>query len=54
MGETGDNKNLASFKERFGAVAYDYCEYRYERVPALAIDRGTRTMVKRLIKFNDA
>ena len=54
MGESGTNPGLASFKERFGAVAHDYCEYRFERFPFLAIDTAMRSGVKRVLRFKDS
>ncbi len=54
MGETGQSSSLSQFKERFGAVAYQYAEYRLERVPITSIDRNLRTFVKKLTGFKDA
>ncbi len=53
MGETGQNDSLADYKERFGAEAINYNEYRIERLPLLAADRALRTCAKRLIGFRD-
>lgn len=53
MGESGQNRSLSEFKERFGATPFDYNEYRMERLPLLAIDRTARTAVKSLIGFRD-
>ena len=53
MGESGQNKSLADYKERFGARPIDYNEYRLERLPLLAMDKAVRTSVKRLIGFKD-
>lgn len=53
LGESGTNANLASFKERFGAVALSSFEYRFERLPLTAADRTARRAVKRLIGFRD-
>lgn len=54
MGESGTSSSLAFFKERFGAVAYDYAEYRFERMPLTRTDQLARRAVKRLIGFTDA
>lgn len=53
LGESGHNESLAEYKERFGALAVDYSEYRFERVPLLQLDAAVRTRVKRLINFRD-
>ncbi|MBI5564478.1 MAG: GNAT family N-acetyltransferase [Chloroflexi bacterium] len=53
MGESGVSTTLANFKERFGAEACSYAEYRVERWPITQIDRRLRGLVKRLIGFRD-
>jgi len=53
MGESGTNEGMARYKEGFGATAYDYCEYRFERFPFLAIDTALRSGVKRILRFKD-
>lgn len=53
MGESGESKGIAHFKERFGAQAYAYNEYRLERLPLSRIDKGLRGIVKRAIGFRD-
>jgi lipid II:glycine glycyltransferase (peptidoglycan interpeptide bridge formation enzyme) len=53
MGESARSSSLSQFKEKFGAVAYDYAEYRLERLPLTQIDQAARTAVKRLIGFKD-
>ena len=53
MGESAWSKNLSSFKERFGARAYEHREYRLERLPLSRADRALREVVKRLIGFED-
>jgi hypothetical protein len=53
LGESGNSVPLAQFKERFGAVAYEYAEYHIERLPITAIDRGLRSIVKKAIGFKD-
>jgi hypothetical protein len=47
MGETGSSASLAQFKRAFGADAYDYAEYRLERVPLTAAERRLRSLVRR-------
>jgi hypothetical protein len=54
MGETGTSGSLAFFKTRFGAEAYPYAEYRFERLPLTTIDLRVRAAVKRAIGFEDA
>ncbi|MEO8883747.1 MAG: GNAT family N-acetyltransferase [Devosia sp.] len=54
LGETGNSKSLAHFKESFGAVAVRYHEYNFERLPISRLDRGARRAVKRVIGFKDA
>jgi hypothetical protein len=53
LGESGSSPGISHFKERFGARAYDYHEYRFERLPVSRIDLGLRRVVKRLIGFRD-
>ncbi|MGI9646819.1 MAG: GNAT family N-acetyltransferase [Ilumatobacteraceae bacterium] len=53
MGETGAGTGLARFKERFGAVAHAYGEYRMERLPISTVDRVGRRAIKRLVGFKD-
>ena len=54
MGESGTSANLASYKERFGARAVDYGEYRVERLPLTAVDQRLRRVVKAAVGFRDA
>lgn len=54
LGESGLSSSLAKFKEKFGAVAYDYAEYRLEKLPLKRLDLAARKAVKRLIGFRDA
>jgi lipid II:glycine glycyltransferase (peptidoglycan interpeptide bridge formation enzyme) len=54
LGESGESVGLAQFKERFGAQAYPYEEYRLERLPVSRLDMGLRGVVKRAIGFKDA
>lgn len=53
MGESGSAEGLARFKERFGATAVPYGEYRMERLPLTRVDRTARDVVKKLIGFRD-
>ena len=53
MGESGNSASLSQFKQKFGAVPYDYAEYRIERLPLTRVDKLARTAVKRLIGFKD-
>jgi hypothetical protein len=53
MGESGHSQSIAEFKERFGAIAYDYAACDIERIPLNRIDRGARSAVKRMIRFRD-
>jgi hypothetical protein len=53
MGESGRSQSIAAFKERFGAIAYDYHAHEIERIPLNRIDRAARSAVKRLIRFRD-
>lgn len=51
MGESGNSASLSQFKEKFGAVPYEYAEYRIERLPLTPADKLARDTVKRLIGF---
>ncbi len=53
MGETGSSISLARFKSGFGAEAYEYAEYRLERLPLTQVDALLRKIVKRIIGFKD-
>ncbi len=53
MGESGTADGLAHFKERFGAAAVPYGEYRLERLPLTGADRAARRLVKRVVGFKD-
>ncbi|MEN9408080.1 MAG: hypothetical protein RL216_54 [Pseudomonadota bacterium] len=53
MGESGDSASLAAFKGQFGAVGYDYAEYRHENLPILSADQTLRAMAKKVIGFRD-
>ena len=53
LGETGWSVSLAQFKERFGAKAYPYSEYRLERLPFSRTEREIKQVIKRVIRFKD-
>jgi hypothetical protein len=53
MGESGKSASLGRYKEKFGAVGYDYAEYRLERLPFTRAQTMAKGMVKRLIGFKD-
>lgn len=53
LGESGSSAGLARFKERFGARAVPYAEYRLERVPASRIDRAVRSAAKTALRIRD-
>jgi hypothetical protein len=53
MGETGFSESLAQFKSRFGAVAYPYAEYHYDRIPISRWNNLLRSGVKHMIGFRD-
>ncbi len=53
LGESGNNRSLSDYKERFGAEPIEYNEYRIERLPLLTLDGWARNTTKRLIGFRD-
>jgi lipid II:glycine glycyltransferase (peptidoglycan interpeptide bridge formation enzyme) len=53
MGDSGWSVSLAQFKERFGAQAYPYSEYRLERLPLSRTEREIKQVIKRMIRFKD-
>ncbi len=53
MGESGGSAGIADFKERFGALAHDHHEYRFERLPITRVTDASRNLVKRAIGFRD-
>lgn len=53
LGESGQSRSLAQFKESFGAVGVDYAEYRYERLPYTRTDEALRSVVKKMLRFRD-
>lgn len=54
MGESTPGSSLAHFKAGFGADPCSSPRYVRERLPVLAVERGLRTAVKRVIRFQDA
>jgi hypothetical protein len=54
LGDTRGSASLAQFKEQFGAQAYQYAEYRIERLPVTRLEAGLRGVVKRLVGFKEA
>ncbi|HEU5483392.1 MAG TPA: GNAT family N-acetyltransferase, partial [Microlunatus sp.] len=53
LGESGNSESLAQFKEGLGAIAVDYAEYRFERLPYTRADTVARTIVKKVLHFRD-
>lgn len=54
LGESGESKSLAHFKEKFGARPVPYRELRIE-VPGLSrVEAAPRNLVKGLLRFKDA
>lgn len=53
LGESGQSRSLAQFKESFGAVGVDYAEYRIERLPYTRADHALRSGVKKILRFRD-
>jgi hypothetical protein len=53
-GESSPGSSLATFKEGFGAENFSSPRYVRERLPVSAVERGLRTAVKRVIRFEDA
>jgi hypothetical protein len=49
MGETGASETLARFKSHFGATAYSYDEYRFERIPITALESRLRRLAQKTI-----
>lgn len=54
MGDSRPGSSLAEFKESFGAQFLDSPAYYRERLPLTEADRRARSLVKRLIRFQDA
>lgn len=53
MGETGESRSLAQFKQSLGAQPLEYSEYLIERVPLSALDRNLRRAAKGVLRFKD-
>ena len=53
LGDTGWSQSAADFKESFGGLAYHYSQYRLEKLPFLAAEKGAKSIVKRAIGFRD-
>jgi hypothetical protein len=53
MGESGNSESLGTFKERLGAVAVPYTEYRIERLPLTRADSAARGAIKKVLRFRD-
>ncbi len=53
LGESGQSASLALYKEKFGARAYDYAEFRIERLPYTRSDTALRSAVKKALRFSD-
>jgi hypothetical protein len=53
LGESGESRSLADYKERFGARPVEYPELRFERLPITRADRLARSAVKRLVRFRE-
>jgi hypothetical protein len=53
MVESGQSASLAQLMSRFGAKAYDYAEYQFERVPPSWLKEGASNLAKRMIGFRD-
>ncbi len=51
MGETGTSESLSRFKSHFGAQAYTYSEYRFERFPITGLETSARGLAKKLIEL---
>jgi hypothetical protein len=54
MGDSRPGSSLAEFKESFGARTAPSQLYVRERLPLTAADRQLRTIVKRVLRFQDA
>lgn len=53
LGESGESARLATFKERLGAEAVPYAEYRIEKIPVTSAERAARGLVKKVLRFRD-
>jgi hypothetical protein len=54
MGESAPGSSLEHYKAGFGAVSGSSPRYWRERLPVSTVERGLRTAVKRVIRFQDA
>ncbi|MGW6645840.1 GNAT family N-acetyltransferase [Streptomyces iakyrus] len=54
LGESAPGSSLEHFKAGFGAVGRSSPRYWRERLPVSSAERGLRTAVKRVIRFQDA
>lgn len=54
MGESRPGSSLAGFKEGFGADCFESPRYYREWLPVSEAERGLRSAVKRVIRFQDA
>jgi hypothetical protein len=53
LGESGTSRSLGRYKEKFGARAVPYAEYRIERLPLGQTDALARGAIKRVLNFRD-
>lgn len=53
LGESGFEGGLATYKERYGAVARDHVDLYRERLPFTATEQFAKNVVKRLVGFQD-
>lgn len=49
MGESGGSASLARYKEKYGAVGFDYPELRLEHLPVTRVDAAARAGVRRIL-----
>ncbi len=54
LGDSGKSASLGQFKQRFGAEAIRYAEYRLERAPLTAGENALKWAVKRAVRFREA
>jgi lipid II:glycine glycyltransferase (peptidoglycan interpeptide bridge formation enzyme) len=43
------SQGLGRFKSKFGAQPTNFLEYRFEKIPVTALERGTRVFAKRML-----
>jgi hypothetical protein len=53
LGESGQTRVRAQFKQSVGAVGNDYAEYRYERLPYTRADQLLRSAATNTLRFRD-